>query len=163
MVRIDCHPIKLFMFHTFYLNSSGGNVKCIKQRPKRGNKNIQKGRKQKLVKNGELGLERITPRKDKSKEDDSDGSQLLLSPSLKYALATTIANKYIDPKTKRKYQAYTAFQILVQPGSYKIGPPSQPGIAKPIDPHLDHDTAEWVTKERGATVLCALLIRLETL
>nr|CAD7437469.1 unnamed protein product [Timema bartmani]CAD7453423.1 unnamed protein product [Timema tahoe]CAD7587838.1 unnamed protein product [Timema genevievae] len=114
---------------------------------------------------GELGLERITPRKDKSKEDDSDGSQLLLSPSLKYALATTIANKYeyIDPKTKRKYQAYTAFQILVQPGSYKIGPPSQPGIAKPIDPHLDHDTAEWVTKERGATVLCALLVRLETL
>ncbi|XP_063229643.1 neuralized-like protein 4 [Bacillus rossius redtenbacheri] len=114
---------------------------------------------------GELGLERTTYTKDKSKEDDSDGSQLLFSPSLKYAAATTVTNKYeyVDPKTKRRYQARAAFQILAQPGSYKVGPPSLPGIAKPVDPHLDHDTAEWVTKERGATVLCALLVRLEAL
>jgi hypothetical protein len=43
---------------------------------------------------GELGLERSASRKDKSKEDDSDGSQLLFSPSLKYAASLPVTNKY---------------------------------------------------------------------
>jgi len=43
---------------------------------------------------GELGLERNASRKDKSKEDDSDGSQLLFSPSLKYAASPPFTNKY---------------------------------------------------------------------
>ncbi|KAK7792172.1 hypothetical protein R5R35_005131 [Gryllus longicercus] len=114
---------------------------------------------------GELGLERSIFKKDKSKEDDSDGSQLLFSPSIKYAMSTTFPNKneFMDPKTKKHYKAFAAFQILVQPGSYKIGPPSIAGIAKPVDPHIDHDASEWVTKERGATVLSALLIKLDGL
>lgn len=114
---------------------------------------------------GELGLERSMFKKNKSKEDDSDGSQLLFSPSIKYAMSTTFPtkNEFTDPKTKKHYKAFAAFQILVQPGSYKIGPPSIAGIAKPVDPHLDHDASEWVTKERGATVLSALLIKLDML
>ncbi|XP_067005004.1 neuralized-like protein 4 [Anabrus simplex] len=119
----------------------------------------------KLLLPGELGLERCVSKKDKSKEDDSDGSQLLFSPSIRYAISAAFAtkNEYVDPKTKKHYQAYAAFQILVQPGSYKIGPPSIAGVAKPVDPHIDHDASEWVTKERGATVLSALLIKLEGL
>ncbi|GFG30761.1 hypothetical protein Cfor_10851, partial [Coptotermes formosanus] len=113
----------------------------------------------------ELGLERSAIRRDKSKEDDSDGSQLLFSPSLKYAASPPFTSKYeyVDPKTKCKYEALAAFQLLVQPGSYKIGPPSVAGVAKSIDPHLDHDATEWVTKERGATILCALLVKLDRL
>lgn len=53
-----------------------------------------------------------------------------------------------------------AFQILVQPGSYKVGPPSIE-TAMDIDPRFERDATEWVTKERGATVLSALLIKLE--
>lgn len=71
--------------------------------------------------------------------------------------------RYVDPKTKHRYEARAAFQLLVQPGSYKIGPPSVAGVGKPIDPHLDHNTTEWVTKERGATILCALLVKLDGL
>jgi hypothetical protein len=43
---------------------------------------------------GELGLERSAIRKDKSKEDDSDGSQLMFSPSLKYAASPPFTSKY---------------------------------------------------------------------
>lgn len=79
-------------------------------------------------------------------------------------LSDTIGcTRYVDPKTKCKYEALAAFQLLVQPGSYKIGPPSVAEVGKSIDPHLDHDASEWVTKERGATILCALLVKLDRL
>lgn len=70
--------------------------------------------------------------------------------------------RFYDPKTKRRMVAYAAFQVLVRPGSYKVGPPSVSIINKPVDPHLEHDSAEWVTKERNSTVLTALLLKLES-
>lgn len=69
--------------------------------------------------------------------------------------------RFLDPKTKKRMVAYAAFQVLVRPGSYKVGPPSVSLVSKPVDPHLDHDSSEWVTKERNATVLTALLLKLE--
>lgn len=57
--------------------------------------------------------------------------------------------------------AYAAFQVLVRPGSYKVGPPSVSHVSKPVDPPFDHESTEWVTKERNSTVLTALLLKLE--
>lgn len=68
--------------------------------------------------------------------------------------------RFIDPRSKKKSEATLAFQILVQPGSYKVGPPSI-DMSKEIDPRFERDATEWVTKERGATVLSALLIKIE--
>lgn len=56
---------------------------------------------------------------------------------------------------------YAAFQVVVRPGSYKIGPPSAASVSKPIDPPLDYNSTEWVTKEKNATVLTALLLKFE--
>lgn len=71
--------------------------------------------------------------------------------------------RFVDPKTRNKLLVHVAFQVLVRPGSYKVGPPSFEGISHCIDPQLDPDSSEWVTKERGATVLQALLLHLEGL
>ena len=59
-------------------------------------------------------------------------------------------------------------QVAVEPGSYKVGPPSMPwrlptnAPSTTVDPHLQLDTIEWVTKERGATQLLALLIKIDS-
>lgn len=60
-------------------------------------------------------------------------------------------------------------QVAVKPGSYKVGSPSvpwtpnhhEPNTHSGLDSHLQPDSIEWVTKERGATQLLALLIRIE--
>ncbi|KAG8230350.1 hypothetical protein J437_LFUL000621 [Ladona fulva] len=108
---------------------------------------------------GELGLEGSLVRKMKSKEEDSDGSQLVFSPSIKYAGLSAFASKYefLDPKTKQLSQGQVVLRILVQPGSYKVGPPSVK-ISGLFDPKLEHDSIEWVTKERGAAIPSALLV-----
>lgn len=61
-------------------------------------------------------------------------------------------------------------QVAVEPGSYKVGAPSLP-FESPNERNLqpesgqqtisDNENIEWVTKERGATQLLALLIRIE--
>ncbi|KAL0277171.1 UNVERIFIED_CONTAM: hypothetical protein PYX00_004538 [Menopon gallinae] len=109
-----------------------------------------------LVMPGMLGMERTTI---KSKEDDTDSSHITFSPSIKYA-ASFSKFEFIDYYSKKKFDVTLAFQILVQPGSYKVGPPSIE-TAMDIDPRFERDATEWVTKERGATVLSALLIKLE--
>ncbi|XP_071449160.1 neuralized-like protein 4 [Hetaerina americana] len=108
---------------------------------------------------GELGLEGSLIRKLKSKEEDSDGSQLVFSPSIKYAGLSAFASKYefMDPKTKQLSQGQVVLRVLVQPGSYKVGPPSI-SLSGIIDPKLEHDAIEWVTKERGAAIPSALLV-----
>jgi len=53
-----------------------------------------------------------------------------------------------------------AFQVCVKPGSYKIGTQTV-GANEAIDPRFRNTDLEWSTKERGATVLCALLIKVE--
>lgn len=57
-------------------------------------------------------------------------------------------------------QVRVVLQVAVKPGSYKVGSPSVPWTPTP-DTHLHPDTIEWVTKERGATQLLALLVSLE--
>ena len=50
--------------------------------------------------------------------------------------------------------------MSVKPGSYKIGPQTL-GANEQIDPKFDNNEIEWRTKERGATVLAALLVKIE--
>uniref|UniRef100_A0A2K6A9Z9 Neuralized-like protein 4 n=1 Tax=Mandrillus leucophaeus TaxID=9568 RepID=A0A2K6A9Z9_MANLE len=87
---------------------------------------------------------------------------VLLSPSLQYAGAETLASKvqFRDPKSQRTHQAQVAFQVCVRPGSYTPGPPSA-ALGEPPDPHFSPAELEWVTKEKGATLLYALLVRVE--
>ncbi|XP_036077913.1 neuralized-like protein 4 isoform X5 [Rousettus aegyptiacus] len=87
---------------------------------------------------------------------------VLLSPSLQYAGAETLASKvqFRDLKSQRTHQAQVAFQVCVRPGSYTPGPPSV-ALRVPPDPHFSPAELEWVTKEKGATLLYALLVRVE--
>ena len=74
--------------------------------------------------------------------------------------------------------ARVAFQVLVQPGSYKVGPPSFPNplttagyksdsypstslVSSRIVTALDKESLEWATKEQGSTHVSALLICLD--
>lgn len=65
-------------------------------------------------------------------------------------------HRFVDPKTKNRYCAFAAFQILVQPGSYKA---TGARIGK-VEATSLGGAEEWVTKERGTTVLSALLLKL---
>ncbi|RZF44339.1 hypothetical protein LSTR_LSTR006889 [Laodelphax striatellus] len=102
---------------------------------------------------GELGLGQNVQRKLHSKQDDCDASQLVFSPSIQHI--TNAKHQYIDPKTQKQMVALAAFQVLLRPGSYKVtaGGGASGGSAPP-------EATEWVTKERNATVLTALLLKI---
>ena len=68
--------------------------------------------------------------------------------------------RFKDIKSKKTHFARIAFQVCVKPGSYKIGPQSI-GANEQIDPKFDNNEIEWSTKERGATVLAAMLVKVE--
>lgn len=71
--------------------------------------------------------------------------------------------RFVDPKTQKQMVAYAAFQVLVRPGSYKIVTPASGGASPPVQFDLNSaavDASEWVTKERNATVITALLLKL---
>ncbi|XP_060219402.1 neuralized-like protein 4 isoform X2 [Meriones unguiculatus] len=68
--------------------------------------------------------------------------------------------KFRDPKSQRTHQAQVAFQVCVRPGSYTPGPPSA-ALREVPDQHFSPSELEWVTKEKGATLLYALLVRVE--
>jgi len=124
------------------------------------------------------------PRKPKaSKEDDSDASPLLFSPTLRYVGESDIlcpSIKFQDRVIMRRerssgnrgicpvFKAKVAFQLGVHPGSYKVGPPtvklnetdaSPP--TKPPDSHFKLDETEWLTKEKGNTAITALLVQIQ--
>ncbi|KAH0626079.1 hypothetical protein JD844_000817 [Phrynosoma platyrhinos] len=65
-----------------------------------------------------------------------------------------------DPKSHRQHSAQVAFQVCVRPGSYKVCAQSLTA-AEPLDPRFSSAEIEWVTKEKGATVLYGLLVRVE--
>lgn len=48
----------------------------------------------------------------------------------------------------------------MRPGSYKVCTQSLT-LPEPLDPRFSSAEIEWVTKEKGATVLYGLLIRVE--
>lgn len=70
-----------------------------------------------------------------------------------------LPDRFRDPKSQRTHQAQVAFQVCVRPGSYTPGPPA--ALREPPDPHFSLAELEWVTKEKGATLLYALLVRVE--
>ncbi|XP_029436283.1 neuralized-like protein 4 isoform X1 [Rhinatrema bivittatum] len=95
---------------------------------------------------------------------ERDPFRILLSPTLRYAGLETFATKVLfkDLKSQRHHTAQVAFQVCVKPGSYKTGPQSVGAAAELLDPRFGVGEVEWwVTKEKGATVLCGLLVRVE--
>lgn len=72
----------------------------------------------------------------------------------------SLPHRFRDPKSQRTHQAQVAFQVCVRPGSYTPGPPSA-ALREPPDPHFGTAELEWVTKEKGAILLYALLVRVE--
>ncbi|CAM2110649.1 unnamed protein product [Caretta caretta] len=97
-----------------------------------------------------------------SPDRGAEPQRVLLSPTLRYAGLEAFATKvqFRDPKSQRQHGAQVAFQVCVRPGSYKPGPPSA-GAPEPPDPRFSAAELEWVTKEKGATVLYGLLVRVE--
>jgi len=116
---------------------------------------------------GEFGYEEFPVKRTKERAEDGNSPLLVLSPSVDYAAITEFSKRYdyVDSSSKMKLSARVAFQVLVQPGSYKAGPPSYPnphtdGRFAPT-PSIDLETLEWETKEHGATHVSALLVRLD--
>ncbi|XP_074654148.1 neuralized-like protein 4 [Tubulanus polymorphus] len=99
---------------------------------------------------------------EKRKPEDCDVKQIILSPSIRYAACDTYAprHEFRDPKTKKSYQAKLAFQVRMKPGSYRVSSQSVEANEQ-IDPRIGNHEIEWCTKERGATMLVDLLIRVE--
>uniref|UniRef100_A0A8C1YDW0 Neuralized-like protein 4 n=1 Tax=Cyprinus carpio TaxID=7962 RepID=A0A8C1YDW0_CYPCA len=85
-----------------------------------------------------------------------------LSPTMRYSGLEVFAPKvqFRDPRSLRCHQAQVGFQVCVRPGSYKVGPTSL-GISEPLDPRFSNAEIEWITKEKGGTLLYGLLIRVE--
>ncbi|XP_077998138.1 neuralized-like protein 4 [Glandiceps talaboti] len=99
---------------------------------------------------------------DNRRNKNCDQNQICLSPTVRYAGHELFAQpyKYKDPRTHSWHAAKVAFQVCIKPGSYKCGPPSI-GVNEPIDPLFSNSELEWSTKETGATVLQALLIKID--
>lgn len=110
-------------------------------------------------------------RSSKGHDGESEGCQLLFSPLLN--LASTVAAappaEFMDPTSKKRLRGQIVLQILVQPGSYKVRRASSPltGAASGAasTPQLSNaasdDAIFWYTKERGAAIVQALLVRIE--
>ncbi len=118
-----------------------------------------------LLPQGASSLERHSACKPKAtKEDDSDNPPLLFSPTLRYISDHTPSCPPVDFADRvsgrsRRLRARTALQVEINPGSYKVGPPSSSSsVSLPPDPHFKLDETEWLSKERGNTVVTALLV-----
>ena len=124
----------------------------------------------------ELGLEgtqNCIPKASKeSKEDSADTVQLLFSPTLKYsgsngALCPTAIYTTKQGRGRRgrhHYAVKVAFEVDIHPGSYKVGPPTMlpPDVCPDdVDAHFKPDELEWLTKEKGNTVITGLLLHIE--
>ncbi|KAG7464669.1 hypothetical protein MATL_G00167840 [Megalops atlanticus] len=93
---------------------------------------------------------------------DRDVPRVQLSPTMRYSGMETFAPKvqFRDPRSHRYHQAQVGFQVCVRPGSYKAGPQSL-GLSESLDPRFSNTEIEWITKEKGGTLLYGLLIRVE--
>ena len=116
-------------------------------------------------------------RSSKGHDGDSEGCQLLFSPLLTLASTLTAAPfaEFLDPVMKKHCRGQIVLQVLVQPGSYKVRRASSPlGAAINASPGssstpqqqqllntTQDDAIIWYTKERGAAIVQALLIRIE--
>lgn len=117
-------------------------------------------------------------RSSKDHDGDSEGCQLLFSPLLNPASTFTAAPpaEFFDPILKANHRGQVVLQVLIQPGSYKVcratSPLSLTG-ATPVAAGSSNTTQQlsapsaedgaifWYTKERGAAIVQALLVRTE--
>ncbi|XP_063043226.1 neuralized-like protein 4 isoform X2 [Engraulis encrasicolus] len=99
---------------------------------------------------------------ERERERDRDAPRVQLSPTMRYSGLEVFAPKvqFRDTRSHRCHQAQVALQVCVRPGSYKAGPQTL-GLSEPLDPRFSNAEIEWVTKERGGTLLYGLLIRVE--
>ncbi|XP_077989277.1 neuralized-like protein 4 [Glandiceps talaboti] len=88
-------------------------------------------------------------------------NEIILSPSIRYAGHDEYAlpNDYTDVDTGDMiaYKAKVVFQVMVEPGSYRVRPARFEGAE---DPKFNNQEIEWYTENRG-TVMYALLVNLE--
>jgi neuralized-like protein 4 len=68
--------------------------------------------------------------------------------------------RFKDVKSKKLHCAQVVLQVCVKPGSYKTEAQTV-GANEQIDPKFSNTEVQWSTKEKGATVLTGLLIRVE--
>ena len=118
----------------------------------------------KLLAQGEVGLERRMSPAAKSKEDDSDISIIYFSPTINYAGLARFSpsRKFTDRRTGKTYRGQVALEVLVEPGSYKAGETQGLEGVNKWECGLEVQEREWVSKERGNTILSALLVRIES-
>ncbi|MGH0181943.1 UNVERIFIED_CONTAM: hypothetical protein FKN15_007340 [Acipenser sinensis] len=83
-----------------------------------------------------------------------------LSPTMRYSGLDNFAPKVQDPRSLRCHHAQVALQVCVRPGSYKIGAQSL-GLSEALDPRFSNSEIEWISKEKGGTLLYGLLIRID--
>ncbi|XP_041093378.1 neuralized-like protein 4 isoform X2 [Polyodon spathula] len=85
-----------------------------------------------------------------------------LSPTMRYSGLDSFAPKvqFRDPRSLRSHHAQVALQVYVRPGSYKIGAQSL-GLSEALDTRFSNSEIEWISKEKGSTLLYGLLIRIE--
>ena len=68
--------------------------------------------------------------------------------------------RYEDKETGTTYNSQVAFQVLITPGSYEVGKETV-GATHDIDPRFSNQELEWSTDQRGSTIICGLLVKLE--
>lgn len=115
------------------------------------------------------------PPTDATKDENKGSTELVFSPIIHYASLDDFATPkrgYVDSRTKQRLSVKAVFELLVQPGSYRSGPPTVPFTPSNFKSHfpnsmneveIDLNHIEWSTKEQGATHVAALHLCLEGL
>jgi len=67
----------------------------------------------------------------------------------------------MNPDTKKTHKCRVAFQVLIEPNSYKVDKETLGFGDKPIDTEFKNSEIEWSTKQYGATILYGLLVKAE--
>ncbi|XP_070567241.1 neuralized-like protein 4 [Ptychodera flava] len=113
-----------------------------------------------------LGGDKLEQRKEHTEEHDEkfDPKNIFVSPSIKYVEQKSYAKSvsWIDEHTSTEYDAKVAFEVWIRPGSYEIHGQTLEAGSERIDEYFRNDSLEWFTKERPATVLYGLLIKLDS-
>ncbi|CAD5111986.1 DgyrCDS1240 [Dimorphilus gyrociliatus] len=95
---------------------------------------------------------------EKNKPETDNIERYFLSPSINYATNFQFSpqSEYYDASNKTRRIVQVAFEVRIQPSSYSSGPPS---YSYPIDSYFANNEIEWSTKEKGAVILTALLVK----
>ena len=66
--------------------------------------------------------------------------------------------RFRDKKSGKHYNGKVALQVLISPGSYKVGPETI-GASSEIDPDFSNQEMEWSTNQQGCHILSGLLVK----